>query len=129
MSRETVEIARDTADALGAGDFDAWLALHSDDCEFMPLIVGVEGGEPYRGRDGCRAFWADIHGAFSDWRSEVENVRAHGDGAVLCLRLHGRGRDSGLPVDRRIWQAFKSRDGKAAWWCIYETEQEALDAL
>ena len=129
MSRQTVEIARDAAEALGAGDFDTWLALHSDACEFVPLIVGVEGGEPYRGHDGCRAFWADIHGAFEGWRSEVEEVRDGGEGAVLALRLHGRGRDSGLPVDRRVWQAFKTRDGKAVWWCIYGSEQEALDAL
>src|SRR5829696_8687425 len=75
MSRQTVDIAREAADALGAGDFDSWLSLHSDDCEFVPLIVGVEGGEPYRGHNGSRAFWADIHGAFEGWRSEVEEVR------------------------------------------------------
>jgi ketosteroid isomerase-like protein len=129
MPRQTVEIARDAAEALGAGDFDSWLSLHSDDCEFVPLIVGVEGGEPYRGHDGCRAFWADIHGAFEGWRSEVVEVRDCGDAAVLALRLHGRGRDSGLPVDRRVWQTFRARDGKAVWWCIYGSEQEALDAL
>jgi ketosteroid isomerase-like protein len=129
MSRRTAEIAGEAADALAGHDFDRWLSLHSEDCEFVPLIVGVEGGEPYRGHDGCRAFWADIHGAFADWRSDVEDVRDHGDGAVLTLRLRGRGRDSGLPVDRRVWQAFKTRDGKAVWWCIYGSEQEALDAL
>ena len=95
----------------------------------MPLIVGAEGGEPYRGHDGCRAFWADIHGALRGLALGGRGGARLRRRRVLALRLHGRGRDSGLPVDRRVWQTFKTRDGKAVWWCIYGSEQEALDAL
>ncbi len=128
MSREDVEVARQAAAALAAGEFDTWLGLHAAACEFAPFIVGVEGGRPYRGHEGCRAFWDDIHSAFADWRPRVERVRDCGESALLAIRFHGRGKDSGIPVDRLVWQVFRARDGKAVWWRIYATESEALEA-
>ena len=128
MSQENVEIARQAAESLADGDFDTWLGLHAPECEFAPLIVGVEGGEPYRGHDGCRAFWEDIHAAFVEWRPQIERARECGDAAVVTIRFQGRGRDSGIPVDQLVWQVFRTKDGKAVWWRIYASEREALEA-
>jgi ketosteroid isomerase-like protein len=129
VAAEDVEVARRANDLFARGDADAWRELHHPDCEFMPMIVAAEGGGPYRGHEGCRSFWRDIHAVFEDWHPTVEQVRDHGDAVVLEIRFEGRGRQSGAPVDQRVWQAMRVRDGRVAWWRIYASEREALEAV
>lgn len=47
-------------DAFNRRDLDASLALTDHDVELVPRAVGVEGGSPYRGDDGVRAWWKDL---------------------------------------------------------------------
>jgi ketosteroid isomerase-like protein len=129
MSQENIDVARRATETLAEGDFGAWLALHHPSCELAPHIVATEGGEPYRGHDGCRAFWEDIHDAFDDWRPQVEELRDCGAAVLVGIRFQGVGKDSGVPIDRRVWQVFKVLDGQAIWWRIYPSEAEALEAV
>jgi ketosteroid isomerase-like protein len=129
IARVDEEIARGCIDTLARSDYDAWLALHHADCEFTPLTARAEGGEPYRGHAGCRDFWADVHAAFEDWHPRVEEVRDLGDALLLTIQFEGRGRTSGVPIDRRVWQVFRARDGQAIWWKIYPSEADALAAI
>jgi ketosteroid isomerase-like protein len=129
MARVEEDVARRCIDTLARSDYDAWLALHHFECEFTPLTAQAEGGEPYRGHAGCRAFWADVHAAFEDWRPLVEEVRGLDEALLLTIHFYGRGRTSGAPIDRRVWQVFRARDGQALWWKIYPTEAAALAAI
>ena len=119
---------RGVYDAFKRRDLDDLVALHHADCEISPLIVRVDGGHPYRGHAGIREFWGTVHGAFENWLPEPEEVREYGDTLIVGLRFRGRGRDSGVPVDRHVWQAVKLRDERAVWWAIYPTRAEALEA-
>ena len=61
----------------------AFLALVDPDVEFGPLDVEMEGGGPYRGHDGLRAWLEDQFRVFPDWRrvEEIatwERSRSHG---------------------------------------------------
>ena len=123
------EVARRCNDTLARGEFDAWLALHHAECVFTPLIARAERGEPYRGHEGCRAFWADVREAFLVWHPRIEEVRDLGDALLLTIHFKGRGRTSGAPIDQQVWQLFRVRDGRAIWWKIYASEQDARNAV
>ena len=51
-------------------DLDPFVELHDPECEIRPRANDVEGG-PYHG-DGVRAYWRDMHAAFTDWVVEIE---------------------------------------------------------
>jgi ketosteroid isomerase-like protein len=129
MSPQDVEVARRAIETLASGDKDNWMALHDPDCEITPLTTQAEGGKPYRGHEGCRAFWEDVHTAFLDWRPRVEEAADRDEAVLLTLQFEGRGRSSGAPIDRRVWQVCRVRDSKALWWRIYTTEEDAVEAI
>ena len=94
----------------------------------LPLIARVETDGSYRGLEGVRSFWNDIHGAFTDWVPVPEHAREFGDTLIVTLHLRGQGTDSGIRIDRRVWQAVKLQNGLAVWWAIFPSEAEALEA-
>jgi ketosteroid isomerase-like protein len=115
--------------AFKAKDLDALVALHDPQCEISPLIAHMETGGSYRGLEGVRRFWDDIHGAFTDWLPVPEDAREFGDTLIVKLHFRGRGTGSGVRIDRPVWQAVKLQDGRAVWWAIFVSETEALEAV
>ena len=128
MSRENVERHYRANEAFSEPNFDALLAVHDPDVEFTPLTLAAEGGVAYRGHDGLRSYWANLHDAFPDFRSEVEEVRDLGDVTFARLRVRAHGDASGAPIDQTAWQVGEWRDGKVIWWQTFATEAEALAA-
>ena len=127
MTGDTGELLRDVADAMCRNDLERFLELHTPDAEIFPLVVSLEGGS-YRGQEGLRRFWEDIHGAFDDWCPQLENIREVGGVTVVAICLRGRGRDSGIAVERHVWQVGVVRESKLARWRIYTSEGEAFEA-
>jgi ketosteroid isomerase-like protein len=127
-AQESVDWPRRLYEAFERNDLDGLLALHDPQCEISPVIAQLEAGGSYRGLDGVRAFWRDLHEAFPDWVPAPEEGRELGDTLIVKLHFHGRGLDSGAAVDRVVWQAVRLRNGRAVWWAIYFTEAEALEA-
>jgi ketosteroid isomerase-like protein len=127
MSQENVEVMRQIYDATRRGDLDAFIALHDPDATVTPLILNIEG-RAYRGHEGVRRFWDEIHSAFPDWRWEAESVRAFGQVVLVSVRICGRGVGSGATIDQRGWHVLKFRTGKVTWWQIFGSESEALEA-
>ena len=128
MSQENVELARRADDAFKRGDLDAFLALCDPDLEFHSRLVAIEGGGPYRGHDGIRAWWENIHAAWRDFSSEIDEVRSLGEMTVTRLTLHGHGMDSDAPWEQAQWHVVEWRNGKAIWWRTFLSEAEALEA-
>jgi ketosteroid isomerase-like protein len=125
MSQENVEAFRQAVGAVRRGDLDAYLALLDPDVEFAPLGAIRPS---YRGHDGVRRWWEDLFGVAPDFSLDVDEERDLGDMLLVALRVHGHGRSSGVPVEQRVWQLVKFRDGKLVWWRSYETERQALEA-
>ena len=86
------ESARRCNDTLARGELDPRLALHHPGCELTPLIAHAERGAPYRGHEGCRAFWAYVREAFLEWHSRVEEVHHLGEAVLLAIHFEGRAR-------------------------------------
>ncbi len=127
--RDNVELHRRANEAFNRRDMDDFLRLADPDVEFTPFERAVEGLGPYRGHAGIRAWWEDIFAAMVDVRAELDEVRDLGEMTLAHGRLRGTGAASGAHFDRHIWQACKWRDGRCFWWCVFEREAEALQAL
>src|SRR5215207_3720101 len=125
LSPEPRAIADAVFEAINSGDLDAFMALVADDVEFTSMVAEAEG-TTFRGRDGLRAWWETIRGAFQNVSWELLDFRATGDGGVTHIRMAGT--LSGVPVEQTMWQAVKLRGGKVAWWASFRSERDALEA-
>ena len=128
MSQENVELAYRASHAFNRRDLDALLALCDPDLEFHSRLVAVEGGGPQRGHDGIRTWWENVHAAWRDFSSEIEEVRDLGDVTVARQRFRAQGIQSDAPIEQMQWLVTQWRDGKAIWWRTFQSEAEALEA-
>ena len=128
MSQENVELIRRTHHAFNRRDLDGFLEFVDPEVEFTTRFASLEGHPQYHGHDGIREWWEDLLAIFPDFKSEVLGVRDSGDCGIVALRVRGHGLDSGTPLDERVWQAWKARNGKVLWWRTFGSEAEALEA-
>jgi ketosteroid isomerase-like protein len=126
VSPDLRSIADAVIGALNSADLDAYVALAAEDVEFTSLVAEAEG-TTFRGHEGVRAWWETVRGVFDDRRWELLDVRGSGDRVVIHFRFAGV--LSGVPVEQKMWQAVKLRDGKLGWWAFFRTEREALEAV
>ena len=104
-----------------------WTRFFAPDIEFE-VSHGTDVDGTYHGReDTVRAvmrFW----GAFTDYRSEIEETRANGDRVFIAAHHYARGKQSGVAVDMTDWQAFTLRGGRVVRYGIYGRREQALEA-
>jgi ketosteroid isomerase-like protein len=128
MSQENVELTYGALDAFSRGDFDALLAMFYEDVEVFSRLAPLGDGS-YRGHDGVRSWWQNLHDAFPDLALEVLEVRDLGDVTLGAVRFHGHGRQSGAPIDETFWQVAHWRDGNVIRYSSHNSEAEALEAV
>jgi ketosteroid isomerase-like protein len=125
-SEELRAIAATAYDAINAGDLDAFLAVVTDDVEFTSLVAEAEG-QTFRGHSGVRAWWETVRGSISEGRWELLEFEGRDDRGVGRLRISGTIGD--VPVEQTMWQAVRSRGGKACWWAFFRDEEDARLAV
>ena len=126
MSRENVESYRRAAAAWARGDLDAALAFADEDAEIISRVFMLEGS--YRGHEGVRRWWQDLHDSFPDWDAEVGEVRALGDATLAVLHVRAHGGESGAPVEETMWHLARWRNGQMVRLSSHNSEAEALEA-
>ena len=82
------------ADAFGAGDVDAIMAVMGDDCVFESTSPAPDG-ERVEGAAAVRAVFADLFSGTPGARFETEELVALGDRAVLRWRFSWEGDEPG----------------------------------
>jgi len=127
MSQENVELHYQSVDAVNRRDLDAFLGLSDDDVEVVSRIVAVEGG--LRGHEGVRRWWEEWFAAFPDYKIEIDEVRDLGAVTVAAMRAVAHGAGSEVPLEDTTWLAIRWRKGKAVWWQVLYTREEALEAV
>jgi ketosteroid isomerase-like protein len=129
MSQENVEIVRRHIEAFRQGDAPGALS-HLDpyvvwDASRIALL-------DVRVAYGHEEFSQTIRhyiGAFEDYDYEVERLTDLGSGAVLAVVTEeGRGKSSGVPVQRSFAPLYTVIDGKIARITFFPSEAEALEA-
>jgi ketosteroid isomerase-like protein len=115
-------------EAVGKGDIEsvAGWDLVSDD---IVIRDRPEAPDPqtYRGRAGMRAALASSDESFEEFTVKPIDLIAVGDTrVVVVLRMFGRGRGSGVPVEEEIAHLWTIDNGKAVAMQVYSDPEDAL---
>jgi len=127
MSQENVELVYQGFDAWNRRDLDAALAGSHADVEITP--VRGAASSTYRGHEGMRRWRNDIFGTFPNFTTEVVEARDLGDFVLGIVRIRGQGTGSEVSSEQTVWYASEWRDGKLLWYCSYESDSDALEAI
>jgi uncharacterized protein len=115
MSRENVEIVRRLYDAVARRDTATVLALYDPDVEwdFTRHSFGdFLGGTVYRGHDGLRSFFGEMHDAWEGVEWDLKQVFDAGEHVVLVVNQRVRGRTSGAQTEGSAVGVWTVRNGK-----------------
>jgi ketosteroid isomerase-like protein len=130
MSHENVEVVLGLYQAINRVDLDAVLAGWDPDGEYRAALTQAVEGDAgaYRGHDGLRRWWRDVHDSWEDISIEVLDARAVGNSVHVTFVARGRGIASGVTLEQEQFQVFKLRDGKVIEARDYVNREEALEA-
>ncbi len=134
MSRENVEIVRRIYAAAAHGDAEDALARYDPGVVFdvsrQPLTSLIGGQRIYYGHEGLRSFFRERSEQLVDVEDSYEEIIDAGQHVVVVGALRGRGRASGVPIERASPGAalFTIRDGKVVRVVFFATRDEALEA-
>ena len=129
MSQELVERVLAGYELFNAGELDQALIGFSQDIEWVAPDMVPDPG-PHKGPDGVRRFWDMWRETFEDFTIEVEEAHDLGDQVVVIARIHGTGRDSGVPVTTPSFPQVWTWDGQAIVRMeMFSSEEAAREAI
>ena len=107
------------------GEIASYVAAHFDsDCEYRP----VEEASTIRGHDALIRWVERWLEAWDDAWDEVDEMIEAGQMVVAAIRVHGRGRLSGMEISQRLFDVFELRDGRVLRIREYLDPDQALEA-
>jgi ketosteroid isomerase-like protein len=128
ISEQNIERLRQSYEGFNATsqlDLDLWAA----DVEYIQTAE-VGGGETvFHGRDGVLEAVGELTEAFDDLRVEPERFFDLGDRVLAFVRLRGRARTSGVPIDAPFAHVATFRGSQIVHWHAYAHRDEALAAV
>ena len=129
MSRENVEIVRESFLAVAGGDPTAGTSFYDPSIEWdMSGVTGWLEKRVYRGREVIPFLqaWAD---SWQDWHFDLDEVR-DGEGGRVFAAIHewGIGTGTGAHVDQRRYFALTLRGGRAVRVQMFSERAQALEA-
>src|SRR5919204_4435315 len=127
MSQENMEIVRLAHEALNIGDVDALVALC--DARFrLDMSDRVLNPAVYEGYDGIRRFYQEVRDVWASYTWEPEELVEAGDHVVALVRSSGRGRGSGVEIERRTAMVWTVRNNRAKSLHFFRDPEAALEA-
>jgi ketosteroid isomerase-like protein len=131
MSARNVEIVREVFEAQGRRDWDDVYDLYSPDIEWDGGILWGDWGDGgvARGRDGLRDAWRRWIEAFEFATFEAYDYLDVGDDVLVRVRMHARGRGSGLETDQVLALVWTVTDGLVVRVRAYTELEEARAAV
>jgi ketosteroid isomerase-like protein len=128
VSQRNVEIVRGCIESFQRGDYAT--AMDALDPEIEYDLTHFPDGEVYRGHDGVGEAFRIWIGTWEDYRMELDELIDAGDSEVIALvRELGRGKASGIELERPTAGVWTLRNGKVIRIRFYERRQAALEAL
>lgn len=126
LSRRNVELMRRAYEGVGRDDYQPAFDLVVDDVVVRDRPEVPDAGI-YHGREGMITALRSSDDSFEDFRLVPEDLIGVGDHhVVVVLRMSGRGRGSGVPVEETIAHLWTLRDGKATELQVYSDPEDAL---
>ena len=107
------DVVREAVEAFQRGDVEAALALMDDEIVWDNRGIGVPGlDEFFHGREGVLRLLTLVGEAFEEYGIGDAEYEGSGDRVLMLAREHGRGRASGVSIDRPVAWLGTVRDGR-----------------
>jgi ketosteroid isomerase-like protein len=126
MSQENVEVVERAIAAVNERDVDSYLALCTPDVELVSPVAPIEGAN--RGAEGIRQFFAGVDEATTEFRLDIDSLRAIGEDRVLALVQVSTVSQGGIPYTQRAANVYDLVGAKLCRVRIYLDRSEALEA-
>jgi ketosteroid isomerase-like protein len=128
MSEENVAVVRASFEAFRRGDNES--AMEAFDPEIEYDLRVFPDGKIYRGHEGVREAFRIWLGTWEDYRIEIEEIiDTAGDEVIVLIREFGRGKGSGIEVERPAAGVWTFRNAKAVRIRFYPDRDAALEGL
>jgi ketosteroid isomerase-like protein len=127
MARTSVDVVRESYEAMGRGDMEALMELLDPNIEIRERPESPDA-RTYLGHEGVVASLRQSTETFRDLEFHPERFFDAGDRVVVIVRMRGRGKESGVPVEDRLAHLWTVRAGKAVELQAYTDPGEALEA-
>ena len=125
MSSESFAIVERAHEALNWGDIDALIGLCDQNFR-LDMSDRVFNPAVYEGHDGIRQFYAEVRDVWEIYVWQPEQLIEAGSEVVALLRSTGRGRESGVEVEREAAMVWSLRDRRLTGVRFYRNRNEAL---
>jgi ketosteroid isomerase-like protein len=105
VASEGIAMVESAHRALNSGDIDTLIELCNSDFR-LDMSDRVFNPAVYEGHDGIRRFYAEVQDVWESYVWEPEQLIDSGGDVVALIRATGRGRESGVEVDREtamVW--------------------------
>ena len=114
MSQENVDLVLKIHAAVIQGDLEGLLSgVHPKAAYLAATQQAIEGeGSVFRGHDGIRRWFRELHDLYEELETEILEVRDLGDQVVVVFLVRGRGTGSGVTLEQSIAQVVTLRQGK-----------------
>jgi ketosteroid isomerase-like protein len=127
MSEENVEAFNRALAAYNQGDVEPMVDVSHPEIEWYPLSAEVEGGVSFRGHEGLRQWFANLHATFEEFEASVDDVRDLGDVVLALGGVHLRFRTGGI-LNTEAGYLSRFQDALAVWARMYPSHAAALEA-
>ena len=121
------EVVLKAHEALNAGDIDAVVAV-CDSAVRLDMSDRVLNPAIYEGHDGIRSFYAEVMEVWESFTWEPTGLREVGELVLAEVHSRGRGRGSGLELDRRAALLWHVEEGKVLSIVFYRDSARGLAA-
>jgi uncharacterized protein len=128
MSKENLELVRRLHDRLNGGDVEGLVELCAPGFQ-LDMSERIFNPETYEGHDGIRRFYADVRDIWEQYRWAPEELIDAPPRVVALVRAQGRGRGSGLEIDRRVALVWTLDRGRATALRLYVDPKNAIEAV
>jgi ketosteroid isomerase-like protein len=129
MSREGVELIKRGFEEIKRGNL-SWAEEMTHPDVVMVQPPEVPDAKTYEGRTAWAEAIADWPSQWEDFEMDLLEVIDVGDDTyVLVTRHRGRGRESGIDMDFRVFYVQRYRDGKLARVEMFFSREQALEAV
>jgi|SRR5215211_2384484 len=127
MSQQNTEVVRDAHKALNSGNIDALIRL-CDPGFRLDMSDRVINPAVYDGHDGIRRFYAEVREVWESYTWEPEKLIGSRDQVLALLRSSGKGRGSGIELERRTAMLWTVRGEQLTSLRFFRDRSAALEA-
>jgi len=110
-------------------DIEGLLEVVHPDAVARPILGANIGVSVYRGREGLREWFRDLHQEWEAFETRVTRIDEHGESAVLTIDVHARGRASGVVIEGELFHLVELRDGMIMRLEAFQEREAAMAAL